>query len=235
MYPQWWWKFSCLIWCCSGHAPQTPCGLQSWWVMESQQLWEANTGEKNGHQRSASPSWQQGSASLQKQLGNYFSDRHVEIMEEEPHWKPILKIYSWPWNMIVPCMLSSEVWMEPSHSTVKTKKSLWQTACKSKPEAILRMVQGHKQQWILVASRTQLLSLSQKCRLGFSVVLHRGILNLGCWGQDKLRPNPPHPVVQLLSESLWKVTLSYKLTSHTSTLPFSSCIMDIFFLLGNRF
>lgn len=28
-YPQWWWKCSCLIWCCLDHAPQIPGGFQS--------------------------------------------------------------------------------------------------------------------------------------------------------------------------------------------------------------
>lgn len=125
--------------------------------------------------------------------------------------------------------------MEPPHSKVKTKKSLWQTAWESKPEAILRMIQGQKQQWILVASKTQLLSLSQECRSGFSVVLHTGTLNSWRWGYNKLRLNPAHPVVPLLSERLWKVTLFYKLTSHTSKLPVLSGIMGMFFLPDNRF
>lgn len=153
-------------------------------------------------------------------------------MEEEAHL--VLKIYSLPWEHggPLPVVLWGAGRVSVLHTTL-CKESLWWTAWDIKTGAILRMAQGHKQPWILMASNTHLLYFSQQCRSGLSVVQTRWTLEVGKW--DKLRPNSSDLAVEPLPEKLWRITLSYKLSSHTPQTAFFRCIIGIIFLLGSRF
>lgn len=135
--------------------------------------------------------------------------------------------------MVVPCLLYSEVQVESlcstPHCVRKVFDELPETSRREPFWEWPRDTNSHGFWWL----PTLTCCTFQQCRSGLSVVQTRWTLEVGKW--DKLRPNSSDLAVEPLPEKLWRITLSYKLSSHTPQTAFFRCIIGIFFLLGSRF
>lgn len=141
------------------------------------------------------------------------SDRQVEIMEEEAHWKGLfVKLTADPKNMAVCGLFYSELWVESLCSTQHCEN-------KQKPLANYLWVQyrSHFENGPRIQAAMDFGGFQHSPVVLFSRIQ----IWLFCGTKQKL-----------LSECLWKVTLS---TNWAPKLPFTDCIVGIFCLLGHRF